>query len=149
MECYDLDCMSTCICRVSYRIFGLGGETMWSCEEQGLYTILHEPFTYDVYVNQSTTSRIVFSLTMHKTWILTFTISLNFNKLFVNIPLYCMVKKCYSHTCTATFRSDDGTLSMQLVGKDFHVTFFRHKKQQIYRWKGKEKEKFVLLHAFR
>lgn len=52
------------------------------------------------------------------------------------------------YTCTVSFRPGDGTLSMQLVGKDFHVKFFRHKKQQIYRWKGKEKEKFVSLHAF-
>lgn len=30
---------------------------------------------------------------------------------------------------------------MQLVGKDFHVRFFRQKRQQIYKWRGKEKEK--------
>ena len=34
---------------------------------------------------------------------------------------------------------------MQLVGKDFHVRFFRQKRQQIYQWKGKEKEKLELL----
>jgi hypothetical protein len=33
---------------------------------------------------------------------------------------------------------------MQLVGKDFHVRFFRQKRQQIYQWKDKEKEKLEL-----
>ena len=36
------------------------------------------------------------------------------------------------------------SLSMQLVGKDFHVRFFRQKRQQIYQWKEKEKEKLEL-----
>ena len=42
------------------------------------------------------------------------------------------------------YRDGNGSLSMQLVGKDFHVRFFRHKRQQIYQWKGKEKEKLIL-----
>jgi hypothetical protein len=33
---------------------------------------------------------------------------------------------------------------MQLVGENFHVKFFRQKRQQIYQWKGKEKEKLEL-----
>ena len=41
-------------------------------------------------------------------------------------------------------RGLNDTLSMQLVGKDFHVKFFRQKRQQIYQWKGKEKEKLEL-----
>ena len=65
--------------------------------------------------------------------------SIYFVLLLLTFAKYSKLLSYYLLVC----RRPDGSLAMKLVGDNFHVTFFRHKKQQIYRWKGKEEEKLV------